>query len=136
MSTDSLNGVIGQPAHFAGDYLFRNTALPNNTTLTSEEHTLNNTLGRLQLTGKIDQSLVLASGNTLTIALQHKDGSAWVNDTTLVSLSGENTLVAGQIFGFIPLPSNTKRIYRLQVTSNFNASAVKLMAAVEILPLA
>jgi len=136
MSIDSLNGVVGQPAHFGGDYLFRNEALPNNTTKTSEEHTLNNTLGRLQLTGTINGSLIMAAGNTLTITLQYKDGTSWVNDKTLVSLSGVTTLTAGEIFGIIPVPSDTKRIYRLQVVSNFNASAVKLTAAVEILPLA
>jgi len=134
MSTDTLNGVVGQAAHFGGDYLFRDEALPNNTTKTSGNHTLNNTLGRLQLTGKIDQNLAMASGNTLTIALQYKDGSNWVTDKTLVSLSGAGTLPAGEIFAFIPVPSDTKRIYRLQVTSSFNASAVKLTAAVEILP--
>jgi len=135
MSTDSLNGVVGQPAHFAGDYLFKEQALPNNTTLNSGEHTLNNTLGRLQLTGTIDQSLTMAAGNTLTIALQYKDVANWVTDKTLVSLSGAGTLPAGEVFAIIPTPSDTKRIYRLQIVSSFNASAVKLTAAVEILPL-
>jgi len=136
MSTDTLNGVVGQPARFGGDYLFRETALPNNTTLYSGEHTLNNTLGRLQLTGTIDKSLSLADANTLNVMLQYKDGDNWVNHTALVLLSGVSTLSAGQIFATIPVPSDTKRIYRLAVTSNFNASAVKLTAAVDILPLA
>jgi hypothetical protein len=136
MSTDSLNGVVGQAAHFAGDYLFRDVSLPNNTTINSEEHTLNNTLGRLQLTGVINQSLTMAAANTMSIVLQYKDGTNWVNDKTLLTLSGVGTLAAGQVFAMIPVPSDTKRIYRLQVVSNFNASTVKLTAAVEILPLA
>ena len=134
MSTNILNGVVGQPAHFGGDYLFREAALPNNTTLHSGEHTLNNTLGRLQLTGTINQSLTLTEADVLTIMLQHYDGTNWVDDTVLVMASDEFTLSAGQIFATIPVPSDTKRIYRLQVTSNFDASAVKLTAAVEILP--
>ena len=135
MSADSLNGVVGQPAHFAGDYLWKGQALPNNTTIHSEEHTLNNTLGRLQLTGTIDDTLSLTGSNALTVKLQHKDGSTWKDDSTLVSVSGVTTLSSGQIFAVIPVPSDTKRIYRLAVTSNFDASAVKLTAAVEILPL-
>jgi len=136
MSENSLNGIVGQVAHFGGDYLFRDKPLPNSTTINSEEHTFNNTLGRLQLTGTIDKSLETATGNTLTIKLQYKDGAAWRDDTTLVSLSGVGLLSAGQIFEKIPSPSDTKRVYRLQLTSNFNASTVKLTSAVEILPLA
>ena len=136
MSTDSINGVVGQAAHFAGDYLFDNVALPNNTTLHSEEHTLNNTLGRLKLTGTLDQNLTMVAGNTLTITLQYKDGASWLADKTLVSLTGVNSIAAGEIFAIIPVPSDTRRIYRLQVATNFNASAVKLSAAVEALPLA
>jgi hypothetical protein len=135
MSTDSLGGIVGQPAHFAGDYLFRDTALPNNATIHSEGHTLNNTLGRLQLTGTIDQSLTLTSGNTLTIVLQYKDDNDWKTLKTLVSASSGTTLTAGEVFVTIPVPSNTRRIHRLQIMSNFDASAVKLTAAVEILPL-
>ena len=136
MSIDALNGVIGQPAHFASDYLFRNVPLPNNTTITSEEYTFNNTLGRLQLVGTLDKSLALTGTNSLTVTLQYKSGTSWVNDSTLLSLSGVVTRSAGQIFTVIPVPSDTKRIYRLQVTSNFNASAINITAAVEILPIA
>jgi hypothetical protein len=136
MSTNSLNGEVGQVAHFGGDYLFRDQPLPNNTTMNSEEHTLNNTLGRLQLTGRTDKSLSLTGTNELTITLQYKDGTAWNDDTTLVSLATGDTLPAGKIFEIIPPPSSTKRFYRVQIKSNFNASTVKLTAAVEVLPLA
>ena len=135
MSIDTLNGVVGQAAHFAGDYLFRNTALPNNTTFHSEEHTLNNTLGKLLLTGTIDKSLSLTGTNALTILLQYKDGSDWKTLSTLVSVTGVVSIPAGQIFSTIPVPSNTKRIHRIQITSNFDASTVKLTAAIEALPL-
>ena len=136
MSIDTLNGVVGQPAHFAGDYLFRNAPLPNNTTIHSQEHTLNNTLGKLLLKGKIDKNLSLTGTNALTILLQYKERNEWKTLSTLVSVSGDNTIPAGEIFATIPVPSNTKRIHRLQITSNFDASAVKLTAAIEIMPLA
>jgi hypothetical protein len=136
MSIDALNGVVGQAAHFASDYLFRDTALPNTATISSGEHVLNNTLGRLQLTGTIDKSLSLTGTNALTILLQYQDGSDWKTLATLVSVSGVVTLPAGQIFAAAPVQSNTRRIHRIQITSNFNASTVKLTAAVEILPLA
>ena len=135
MSIDTLNGVVGQAAHFAGDYLFRNTALPNNTTIYSGEHTLNNTLGKLLLTGTIDKSLSLTGTNAFTILLQYKEGSDWKTLSTLVSVTGVVSIPAGQIFSTIPVPSNTKRIHRLQITSNFDASTVKLTAAIESLPL-
>jgi hypothetical protein len=135
MSIDTLNGVVGQPAHFAGDYLFRDVALPNNTTIHSEEHILNNTLGKLLLTGKIDKNLSLTGTNALSVLLQYKDGNDWKTLSTLLSVSGVNTISAGQIFATIPVPSNTKRIHRLQITTNFNASEVSLTAAIEIMPL-
>jgi len=135
MSIDTLNGVVGQAAHFAGDYLFRKAALPNNTTIHSGEHTLNNTLGKLLLIGTIDKTLSLTETNALTILLQYKEGNDWKTLSTLVSVSGVNTLPAGQIFDTIPVPSNTKRIHRLQITTNFDASGVNLTAATEILPL-
>ena len=136
MSIDTLNGVVGQAAHFAGDYLFRSAALPSNTTIHGGEHTLNNTLGKLLLTGTIDKSLSLTGTNALTILLQYKDGNDWKILDTLVSASGVTTIPAGRIFEKIPVPSNTKRIHRMQITSNFDASAVKLTAAIEIMPLA
>ena len=135
MSIDTLGGVVGQPAHFAGDYLFRNAALPNNTTIHSEEHTLNNTLGKLLLTGTIDKNLPLTGTNTLTVLLQYKEGNDWKTLSTLVSVSGESTIPAGEIFSTIPVPSHTKRIHRMQITSNFDASDVSLTAAIEIMPL-
>jgi len=135
MSIDTLGGVVGQAAHFAGDYLFRNAALPNNTTILSEEHTLNNTLGKLLLIGTIDKNLSLTGSNALAILLQYKDGNDWKTLSTLIAVSGESTIPAGQIFATIPVPSNTKRIHRLQMTTNFNASAVNLTAAIESLPL-
>jgi len=135
MSIDTLNGVVGQAAHFAGDYLFRKAALPNNATIHSGEHILNNTLGKLLLIGTIDKNLSLTGTNALTVLLQYKDGNDWKTLATLVSVSGESTIPAGQIFSTIPVPSNTKRIHRLQVTSNFNASGVNLTAAIESMPL-
>ena len=135
MLSNSLNGIVGESAHFAGDYLFRETALPNSTTIHSTEHTLNNTLGRLQLTGTLHQSLTMAAGNTLTVELQYKDGTNWQTLKTLLSRTGAGAISAGTIFESIPAPSDTRRVYRIQVTSNFNASAVKLTAAVETLPL-
>ena len=135
MSIDTLNGVVGQAAHFAGDYLFRNAPLPNNTTIHSGEHTLNNTLGKLLLTGKIDKNLSLTGTNALTVLLQYKERDEWKTLSTLLTVSGVNTIPAGQIFATIPVPSNTKRIHRLQITTNFDASAVKLTAAIEIMPL-
>ena len=135
MSIDTLNGVVGQSAHFAGDYLFRNAVLPNNATIHSEEHILNNTLGKLLLAGTIDKSLSLTGTNALTILLQYKDGNDWKTLDILVSVSGVTTIPAGRIFEKIPVPSSTKRIHRLQITSNFDASAVKLTAAIEALPL-
>ena len=135
MSIDTLGGVVGQPAHFAGDYLFRNAVLPNDTTIHSEEHTLNNTLGKLLLTGTIDKNLPLSSTDALTVLLQYKEGTDWKELSTLLSISGESTLPAGQIFSTIPVPSNTKRIHRLKITSNFDASEVALTAAIELLPL-
>jgi len=133
--SNTLNGIVGEAAHFAGDYLFRDTALPNNAAIHSTEHTLNNTLGRLQLTGTLDQSLTMAAGNTLTIDLQYKDGTNWHTLNTLLSRSGAGTILAGTIFESIPVPSDTRRDHRIQVTSNFDASAVKLTAAIETLPL-
>ena len=135
MSIDTLNGVVGQAALFAGDYLFRKAALPNNATIHSGEHILNNTLGKLLLVGKIDKNLSLTGSNALTVLLQYKDGSDWKTLSTLLSVSGANTIPAGQIFATIPVPSNTKRIHRLQVTTNFDASAVNLTAAIESMPL-
>ena len=134
MSTDTLNGIVGQPAHFAGDYLFKNKALPNDTTITSEEYTLNNTLGKLLLVGTTDAPLAMEAGNSLVVMLQYKDGNDWKNLTTLFSQTSAGTISAGQIFDIIPTPSNTRRFHRLQVTSNFDASAVKLTAAIEIMP--
>ena len=133
--SNTLNGIVGESAHFAGDYLFRETALPNNETIYSEEHTLNNTLGRLQLTGTLDQSLTMAAGNMLTVELQYKDGTNWQTLHTLLSRSGTGTISAGTIFEYIPAPSETRRDHRIQVTSNFDASAVKLTAVIETLPL-
>ena len=46
MSTDSLNGIVGQPAHFAGDYLFRQQALPNTSTIYSEDYTIDILTGK------------------------------------------------------------------------------------------
>jgi hypothetical protein len=135
MSIDTLNGIVGQAAHFAGDYLFRKAALPNNTTIYSGEHTLNNTLGKLLLVGTIDKSLSLTGSNAFSILLQYKDGNDWRILGTLVSASGVTTIPAGRIFETIPVPSPIKRIYRLQITSNFDASAVSLTAAIESLPL-
>ena len=135
MPIDTLNGAVGQAAHFAGDYLFRDAALPNNATIHSEEHALNNTLGKLLLTGKIDKNLPLTGTNALTVLLQYKEGDEWKTLSMLLSVSGESTIPAGQIFAVIPVPSNTKRIHRLQITSNFDASTVKLTAAIETLPL-
>jgi hypothetical protein len=135
MSIDTLNGVLGQPAHFAGDYLFRAATLPNNTTIHSGEHILNNTLGKLQLIGTINKNLSLTGSNAFTIALQYKEGNDWKTLSTLVSVSGVATIPAGQIFATIPVPSSTKRIHRLQVTTNFDASAVNLTAVIEPLPL-
>ena len=135
MSIDTLNGVVGQAAHFAGDYLFRKAALPNNSTIQSGEHTLNNTLGKLLLVGTIDKNLSLTGTNALTVLLQYKDGDDWKTLSTLVSVAGVNTIPAGQIFSTIPVPSNTKRIHRLQITTNFDASAVSLTAVIEPLPL-
>jgi len=77
MSTDSLNGIVGQPAHFASDFLFRESALPNSTTIYSEEYTFNNTIGKLMLVGTIDKNLSMVAGNTLTVLLQYKDGTDW-----------------------------------------------------------
>ena len=136
MSTNTLNGTIGQPARFGGDYFFRDEVLPNNTTIYSGEQTLNNTLGRLQVSGAIDLPLTLAGSNNLSVVLQYKDGDEWKVLATLLSVSGESTLSSGQIFAFIPVPSDTRRVHRLQITSNFDASAAKLTAAVDILPLA
>ena len=135
MSIDTLGGIVGQAAHFAGDYLFRKAALPNNATIQSGEHTLNNTLGKLQLIGTIDKNLSLTGSNALSILLQYKEGNDWKTLTTLLSVSGTNTIPAGQIFATIPVPSNTKRIHRLQITSNFDASAISLTAVIEALPL-
>jgi len=133
--TNALNGVIGEATHFAGDYLFKEQALPNATTLYSEGHTLNNTLGRLQLTGTLDGNLSVADTKNLTVTLQYKDGSgAWQPLATLVSIAGVATIPAGKLFEYIPVPHDTRREHRLQVTTDFNASAVKLTAAVEILP--
>jgi hypothetical protein len=134
MSTNSLNGVVGQPARFGGDYLFRGTALPNNTAIESEGYTLNNTLGQLMLVGEIDAPLPMAAANTLTVALQYQDGKTWKNHKTLLSLSGEGTIPAGRLFDHIPTPSDIRRKQRLLITSNFNASAAKITAAIEILP--
>lgn len=139
MSTDtldSLNGIVGQAAHFAGDYLFKAAALPNNASITSEEHTLNNTLGRLQLTGTIDTPLTIAAEGHLTITLQNKaaDGS-WEKYADVLSANNQ-VLSAGQVFAMIPTPDDTKRIFRLVITTDFDASAAKLTATVEALPLA
>ena len=135
MTIDTLGGVVGQAAHFAGDYLFRNAALPNNTTIHSEEHKLNNALGKLQLIGTIDKNLSMTGTNALTVLLQYKEENDWKTLSTLVSVSGESTIPAGQFFAVIPVPSNTKRIHRIQITSNFDASAVTLTAVIEPLPL-
>ena len=135
MSIDTLGGIVGQAAHFAGDYLFRKAALPNNATILSGEHTLNNTLGKLQLIGTIDKNLSLTGSNAISILLQYKEGNEWKTLSTLLSVSGVNTIPAGQIFATIPVPSNTKRIHRLQITTNFDASAVSLTAVIEPLPL-
>jgi len=134
MSTNSLNGNLGDAAHFADDYLFREKALPNNETIHSEEHTLNNTLGRLQLTGTVNKTLVLTDDHSLNVAVQYKDGAEWHDLAIVVSASGDKTIPVGTLFEFIPPPSNTRRICRLAVTTNFDATAVSLTAAVEILP--
>ena len=133
MSTDSLNGIVGQPAHFAGDYLFRQQALPNTTTIYSEDYTFNNTLGKLKLVGEIHAPLTMAVGNTLSIMIQYQDDTVWKNLSTLLSLSGANTLEAGEIFACVPVPNESKRKFRLSVTTNFDASDVAITAAVEIL---
>ena len=132
----TLNGHVGQPARFGGDYLFRNESLPDNMTVYSGEHTLNNTLGRLKLSGEIDTNLPLVAGNILSIVLQYQESDEWKDFATLVSLSGASTLPAGTVFEYIPPPSDTKRIYRLSITTNFNASDVNLTSAIDILPLA
>jgi len=134
MSTNPLNGNLGDAAHFAGDYLFRDKPLPNNATIHSEEHTLNNTLGRLQLTGTISKTLALTGTNSLTAVLQYKDDTEWRNLATLFSASGVATVPAGTLFEFVPPPNDSRRICRLAVTTNFDATAATLTAAVEILP--
>ena len=110
MSSDSLNGVLGQAARFASDYLIRGSLLPNSNTIHSAEYTFNNTLGKLRLVGTIDSNLVMAAANTLTVRLQYKDGDgAWQNDVTML-ISGAATRPAGELFAFIPPPSDTKRV--------------------------
>ena len=134
MPTNALNGTLGDPAHFAGDFLFKDAALPNNTTIYSDEHTLNNALGRLQLTGTIDTNLSIAADKSLSVTLQSKTGETW-NDYNIVTLKeGETTIPVGELFAHIPVPSETQRLYRLKVTTDFNASAVKLTTAIEIVP--
>ena len=134
MSSDSLNGVLGQAARFASDYLIRGSLLPNNNTIQSAEYTFNNTLGKLRLVGTIDSNLVMAAANTLTVRLQYKDSNgAWQNDVTML-ISGAATRPAGELFSFIPPPSDTKRVYRMEITTNFNAATTRLTAAVELLP--
>jgi uncharacterized membrane protein len=127
-----LTGQIGQPAHFNGDYLFKKTALPNSATIYSEEYTFNNTLGALKIRGYTDESLTVPNAKSLNIKLQYKDGPSWVDDMTLLSAT-DKAIAAGDWFEFIPVPSTVKRIFRLAVTSDFNASAVELNAAVEFI---
>ena len=134
MSTNPLNGTVGEPAHFAGDYLFKDAAMPNSNTITSEAQTLNNALGRLQLTGTIDANLSLEATKSLSVTLQYKDGETWKNLVTVYSVTGAETIPAGQLFAYIPVPDEVRRICRLQVTADFDASAVKLTTAIEILP--
>lgn len=132
---DTFTGTIGQPAHFSGDYVFKDTALPSSGTLNSDECILNNAQGKLKLHGYVDASLALAAGNTLTAKLQYKDdANAWQDDQTIVSLSGAATVPTGTLFEVSPIPSVTKRVFRVVVTSNFNASAAKLTCAVEYIP--
>jgi len=136
MSTDSLNGVIGQPGHFAGDYMFKALALPNASTIYSEEKTLNNTLGRLQIVGTIDTPLTIAQAGHLTVVLENKKSDGTWEKYADVFAASNQSLLTGQMFAIIPVPHDTKRIFRLAVTSDFDASAVKLTAAIETLPMA
>lgn len=131
--TDSLSGSIGQPAHFYGDYLFRSAALPNAGTITSDEYTMNNTLGALKLRGYIDSTLETGTGN-LSIELQYKDTSgAWRTYTQLVTATNK-TLGDSDLFEVMPVPNTEKRIFRLAITTDFDASGVNITCPIELIP--
>ena len=136
MSTESSNGMFEHAARFASDYMFRNSSLPNNATVYSESHVLNNTQGRLLLTGVIDKDISLTGTNALTITLEYQEGDEWKNFSTLLSVSADDLIASGKVFEFIPPPSNTRRIFRLAVTANFDASDVNITSVIEALPLA
>jgi hypothetical protein len=131
MANDTLTGYIGQPAHFYDDYLFKDAALPNAATITGTECTLNNTLGQLKIRGTIDSSLTVPSSKSITIKLQYKSsGDTWVDEHVFVSATN-TTLAAGDLFEFIPIANTVKRIFRILVTADFNASTTKLTVPIE-----
>ena len=102
-------------------------ALPNNATIHSEEYTLNNTLGRLQLTGTVNKILTLADDHSLNVTVQYKEGTKWHDLATVFSATSGKTIPAGTLFEFIPPPSNTRRVCRLAVTTNFDTAAVEIL---------
>ena len=72
--------------------------------------------------------------STSEMPMRHKD----ISETLKINKQrcSNGTLAAGKVFEVIPVPSDTRRFYRLQVTSNFDASDVNLTAAITTLPLA
>ncbi|MDR3235015.1 MAG: hypothetical protein LBT46_15370 [Planctomycetaceae bacterium] len=134
MSNDTLNGKIGQEPHYYGDYVFNRAALPNNATVNSNEFTLNNTNGALKIRGYIDAELTLTSEQHLTLKLQYKDSAGdWQDDATVLS-SSNATIGSVNLFEVMPVPSTLKRVFRLQMTADFDASAVHLTAPIEYIP--
>jgi hypothetical protein len=131
----ALSGTIGgEPIHFYDAYLCKNMKLPSTATIYSEEQTLNNTLGSLQIRGILNAPLTIASTKNFSIVLQYKDSQGtWVKDKTLYS--GTNTTIpSGVVFKELIAPDDEKRIFRLAFTSDFDASAVTFTCPIELIP--
>jgi hypothetical protein len=130
-----LNGTIGgEPIHFHDDYLFKNVPLPNSATKTGTEKTLNNTLGGLRIRGILNESLTIPAGKSLTIDLQYLDDKTWKKDDTLCSFGPGDVAAGTVLFDRIPIPDTEKRVYRLSVTTNFDASAATITCPIELMP--
>jgi hypothetical protein len=133
--SDTLTGKIGDPVHFAGDYLFKKQDLSAVSTGTiSEECTLNNTLGSLLLVGRFDTAVTVEATKALTIGLQYLNtAGAWIDETVLATVSASTPLSDAPVFKFIPVPDNVKRKFRVVLSAN-GAITGTITVAIESLP--
>ncbi len=100
-------------------YLAKAQPLPHNTSVQGNKGTQNfsGTLGNVELLLTTEEEITLASGNSMTVTLEHSsDSISYTELGRLINLSGEKTIAPRTILGrFIP-PTNTKKYTRAVIT--------------------